>query len=98
MAKPDLLLRIVQSNEIALPVKKKLVSAPLVTSIVDQFDSYDVRERDYVKTITHRIYGKLTNRRAQIRRRAQRRPVRPAEPRHHAKRAHLLRRRSLVHA
>ena len=66
----ELLLRIVQSNEIALPVKKKLVSAPLVTSIVDQFDSYDVRERDYVKTITHRIYGKLTNRRAQIRRMA----------------------------
>ena len=32
--------------------------------------SYDVRERDYVKTITHRIYGKLTNRRAQIRRMA----------------------------
>mmetsp|Transcript_41619 Transcript_41619/g.134949 ORF Transcript_41619/g.134949 Transcript_41619/m.134949 type:complete len:506 (+) Transcript_41619:1242-2759(+) len=31
-------------------------------------------------------------------RRAQRRPVRPAEPRHHAKRAHLLRRRSLVRA
>ena len=27
-----------------------------------------MREREYLKTITHRIYGKLTNRRALIRR------------------------------
>ena len=42
----------------------------LYRSLARSLLSYDVRERDYVKTITHRIYGKLTNRRAQIRRMA----------------------------
>lgn len=32
------------------------------------FDSQDQREREYLKTVTHRIYGKLTNRRVTIRR------------------------------
>lgn len=31
------------------------------------FDSEDSREREYLKTVTHRIYGKLTNRRASLR-------------------------------
>lgn len=32
------------------------------------FDSEDFRERDYLKNVTHRIYSKLTQRRALIRR------------------------------
>lgn len=34
---------------------------------MDLFCSEDPKERDYVKTLTHRIYGKLTHRRTAIR-------------------------------
>jgi serine/threonine-protein phosphatase 2A regulatory subunit B' len=36
----ELLLRLVQSTEIVLPVKKKLVSAHLVSGVMNQFDAY----------------------------------------------------------
>lgn len=41
---------------------------PFVRQLLGLFDSEDARERDYLKTITHRIYSKLTQRRALIRR------------------------------
>jgi serine/threonine-protein phosphatase 2A regulatory subunit B' len=64
----ELLLRIVQSNEIDLALKKKYIDTKFIIRLLDLFDSYDYREREALKTITHRIYGKLTNRRALIRR------------------------------
>ena len=64
----ELLLRIVQSNEIELTIKKKQIDSRFVLRLLELFDSQDMREREYLKTITHRIYGKLTNRRALIRR------------------------------
>ena len=64
----ELLLRIVQSNEIDLPLKKKYIDTRFILRILELFDSHDYREREALKTITHRIYGKLTNRRALIRR------------------------------
>jgi len=35
--------------------------------LLDLFDSEDPRERDFLKTILHRIYGKFLNLRAFIR-------------------------------
>lgn len=64
----ETLLRVVQSNEIDLSIKKKYIDSRFVVRLLDLFNSQDMREREYLKTITHRIYGKLTNRRALIRR------------------------------
>ena len=64
----ETLLRVVQSNEIELPIKKKYIDSRFVVRLLELFNSQDMREREYLKTITHRIYGKLTNRRALIRR------------------------------
>jgi serine/threonine-protein phosphatase 2A regulatory subunit B' len=64
----ELLLRIVQSNEIDLALKKKYIDTRFIVRVLELFDSHDYREREALKTITHRIYGKLTNRRALIRR------------------------------
>ena len=36
-------------------------------SLIDLFDSEDPRERDYLKTILHRIYGKFMSHRSYIR-------------------------------
>ena len=64
----ETLLRVVQSNEIDLSIKKKYIDSRFVVRLLELFNSQDMREREYLKTITHRIYGKLTNRRALIRR------------------------------
>ncbi len=42
----------------AIPqVAKKFVDQKFCLQLVDLFDSEDPRERDYLKTILHRIYG-----------------------------------------
>jgi serine/threonine-protein phosphatase 2A regulatory subunit B' len=64
----ELLLRLVSMDHIDLTMKKKVVDPSLVRQLTLLFDSEDARERDYLKTITHRIYSKLTQRRALIRR------------------------------
>jgi len=63
----ELLMRTVQTQKIDTAVKKKCISVQFVRSLLQLFNSEDNRERDYLKTITHRVYGKLTNRRAHIR-------------------------------
>lgn len=64
----ELLLRLVSMDHIDLALKKKAIDPPFVRQLMLLFDSEDPRERDYLKTITHRIYSKLTQRRALIRR------------------------------
>ncbi len=64
----ELLLHLVQASHIDLNIKKKVLDAEFIGQLLALFDSEDAREREYLKTITHRIYGKLTNRRAVIRR------------------------------
>lgn len=64
----ELLLKLVSSDHMDHAVKKKVLDPPFVRSLLHLFDSEDVRERDFLKTITHRIYSKLTLRRALIRR------------------------------
>ena len=43
------------------------ISQKFVAQFIELFDSEDPRERDYLKTILHRIYGKYMTQRALIR-------------------------------
>ncbi|OWM66000.1 serine/threonine protein phosphatase 2A 57 kDa regulatory subunit B' kappa isoform-like [Punica granatum] len=55
----DLLLRFVSYNSLDPKVAKKYVDHSFVLRLLDLFDSEDPRERDSVKTIMHRVYGKF---------------------------------------
>ncbi len=46
---------------------KKHIDQRFVVQLLDLFDSEDPRERDFLKTTLHRIYGKFLNLRAHIR-------------------------------
>ena len=46
---------------------KKFINQSFVVQLIDLFDSEDPRERDYLKTVLHRIYGKFLGLRAFIR-------------------------------
>ena len=63
----EFLLRFVVSNETDPKVVKKYIDQPFLLKLLDLFDSEDPRERDYLKTILHRIYGKFMPYRAFIR-------------------------------
>jgi len=64
----EILLKLVSSDALDLTLKKKVLDPPFVRSLLGLFDSEDARERTFLKTIAHRIYSKLTIRRALIRR------------------------------
>eukprot|EP00898_Chlorokybus_atmophyticus_P003755 jgi/Chlat1/4380/Chrsp29S04525 len=55
----EFLLRYVISNETDAKVARKYIDTNFVLRLLDLFDSEDPRERDYLKTILHRIYGKF---------------------------------------
>ena len=55
----EFLLRYVVSNEVDAKVGKKYIDNTFVLKLLELFDSEDPRERDYLKTILHRIYGKF---------------------------------------
>lgn len=55
----EFLLRFVVSNDTDAKVAKKYIDQPFVLRLLELFDSEDPRERDYLKTILHRIYGKF---------------------------------------
>ncbi|KAI8471600.1 MAG: protein phosphatase 2A regulatory B subunit [Monoraphidium minutum] len=55
----EFLLRYVVSNDTDAKVAKKYVDQGFVLRLLELFDSEDPRERDYLKTILHRIYGKF---------------------------------------
>ena len=55
----EFLLRYVVSNETDAKVAKKYIDQHFVLRLLDLFDSEDLWERDYLKTILHRIYGKF---------------------------------------
>jgi len=63
----EFLLRFVVSNETDPKVVKKYITQDFLVRLLDLFDSEDPRERDYLKTILHRIYGKFMPYRAYIR-------------------------------
>jgi len=56
----ELLLRYVVSSDTDTKVAKRYIDHSFVLKLLDLFDSEDPREREYLKTILHRIYGKFT--------------------------------------
>ncbi|CEO95974.1 Serine/threonine protein phosphatase 2A regulatory subunit [Plasmodiophora brassicae] len=63
----EFLLRFVVSSDTDTKLVKKYINGPFVLRILDLFMSEDPRERDYLKTILHRIYGKFMSLRSFIR-------------------------------
>lgn len=55
----EFLLRLVVSTETDAKVAKRYLDHSFVLKLLDLFDSEDPREREYLKTILHRIYGKF---------------------------------------
>ncbi|CAL1391536.1 unnamed protein product [Linum trigynum] len=55
----ELLLRFVASPETDAKLAKRYVDHSFVLRLLDLFDSEDPREREYLKTVLHRIYGKF---------------------------------------
>nr|CAD2204464.1 unnamed protein product [Meloidogyne enterolobii] len=55
----DLFLRFIESPEFNIQYAKDLLNQKFIINLLDLFDSEDPRERDFLKTITHRIYGRL---------------------------------------
>ncbi|KAK4401155.1 Serine/threonine protein phosphatase 2A regulatory subunit B' kappa isoform [Sesamum angolense] len=55
----DFLLKFVTSTSLEAKVAKKYINHSFILRIVDLFESEDPRERDCLKAILHRIYGKF---------------------------------------
>lgn len=55
----ELFLRFVASPETDAKLAKRYVDHSFVLRLLDLFDSEDPREREYLKSIVHRIYGKF---------------------------------------
>ncbi|KAG0585751.1 hypothetical protein KC19_2G035500 [Ceratodon purpureus] len=55
----EFLLRYVVSSETDAKLAKRYIDHSFVLRLLDLFDSEDPREREYLKTILHRIYGKF---------------------------------------
>ncbi|KAL1410375.1 serine/threonine-protein phosphatase 2A 56 kDa regulatory subunit delta isoform [Vanrija albida] len=64
----EFFLRFVESPDFNTNVGKRYIDQTFVLSLLELFDSEDPRERDFLKTTLHRIYGKFLNLRAFIRR------------------------------
>lgn len=63
----EFLLRFIVSGEVKAKVAKKYVGQVFCLKLIELFDSEDPRERDYLKTILHRVYGKFMSHRSFIR-------------------------------
>ncbi|KAH7445663.1 hypothetical protein KP509_01G019200 [Ceratopteris richardii] len=63
----EFFLRFVASSGTDPRVAKTYINQSFVLKIIDLFDSEDTREREYLKTLLHRIYGKFMVHRAFIR-------------------------------
>ncbi|XP_009606776.1 serine/threonine protein phosphatase 2A 57 kDa regulatory subunit B' theta isoform [Nicotiana tabacum] len=63
----EFLLRFVASPETDAKVAKRYVDHSFVLRLLDLFDSEDPREREYLKIILHRVYGKFMVHRPYIR-------------------------------
>ncbi|CAN6213727.1 unnamed protein product [Urochloa humidicola] len=55
----ELLLNFVQSPETDSKLAKRYVDHSFILRLLELFDSEDPRERDYLKQVLHRIYGKF---------------------------------------
>ncbi|CAK9138532.1 unnamed protein product [Ilex paraguariensis] len=55
----EFLLRFVASPDTDAKLAKRYIDHSFVLRLLDLFDSEDPREREYLKTVLHRIYGKF---------------------------------------
>ncbi|XP_032578009.1 serine/threonine-protein phosphatase 2A 56 kDa regulatory subunit gamma isoform isoform X1 [Drosophila sechellia] len=63
----ELFLRFLESPDFQPSMAKRFIDHQFVLQLLDLFDSEDPRERDFLKTVLHRIYGKFLGLRAFIR-------------------------------
>ncbi|EEB08524.2 protein phosphatase regulatory subunit Par1 [Schizosaccharomyces japonicus yFS275] len=64
----DFFLRFFESPNLNTSVAKAFINQKFILKLLELFDSEDPRERDFLKTILHRIYGKFLSLRAFVRR------------------------------
>lgn len=63
----EFFLRFLESPDFQPSIGKKVIDQKFVLALLELFDSEDPRERDFLKTVLHRIYGKFLGLRAFIR-------------------------------
>lgn len=63
----EFFLRFLESPEFQPTIAKKYIDQKFVLQLLELFDSEDPREREFLKTVLHRIYGKFLGLRAFIR-------------------------------
>ncbi|RYR05676.1 hypothetical protein Ahy_B06g085503 [Arachis hypogaea] len=63
----ELLLKFITSPGLDVKIAKKYIDYSFILKLLDLFESGDPRERDCLKTILHRLYGKFTMHRSYIR-------------------------------
>ncbi|KAF8536393.1 phosphatase 2A regulatory B subunit-domain-containing protein [Trichophaea hybrida] len=64
----EFFLRFIESQDFNTNIAKQHIDHQFVLQLLELFDSEDPRERDFLKTTLHRIYGKFLNLRSYIRR------------------------------
>ncbi|KAF2269494.1 serine/threonine protein phosphatase 2A [Lojkania enalia] len=64
----EFFLRFIESQDFNTNIAKAFIDHSFVLNLLELFDSEDPRERDFLKTTLHRIYGKFLNLRSYIRR------------------------------
>ena len=64
----EFFLRFIESQDFNTNIAKAHIDHQFVLQLLELFDSEDPRERDFLKTTLHRIYGKFLNLRSYIRR------------------------------
>ncbi|XP_055599470.1 serine/threonine-protein phosphatase 2A 56 kDa regulatory subunit gamma isoform-like [Uranotaenia lowii] len=63
----ELFLRFLESQDFQPSVAKRYIDHGFILNLLELFDSEDPRERDFLKTVLHRVYGKFLGLRAFIR-------------------------------
>ena len=63
----DFFLRMIESMDFECSIAKRYIDHKFILQLLELFDAEDPRERDFVKTILHRIYGRFLGLRAYIR-------------------------------
>ncbi|KAK2709558.1 serine/threonine-protein phosphatase 2A 56 kDa regulatory subunit gamma isoform-like [Artemia franciscana] len=63
----EFFLRFLESQDFQPNIAKRYIDQKYVCQLLELFDSEDPRERDFLKTTLHRIYGKFLGLRAYIR-------------------------------
>ncbi|RKO97493.1 hypothetical protein CXG81DRAFT_14637, partial [Caulochytrium protostelioides] len=64
----EFFLRFIESPDFNTNIARKFIDTHFILSLLELFDCEDPRERDFLKTTLHRIYGKFLNLRAFVRR------------------------------